>query len=680
MFFRCVAWEQTRLKSQVQGNKTGMEGPAQSLVLQCIVNADNQWGLQKDMAVFQDVLGSAAKEAAFKLRQTPERILGNQVRICGPYEMPVPASINIHFEIVATSFMHSAAANVLVVNQEWFYEAWVPSLLQFDAIWAKTRYAEATMRTALAAAGGDPDKVQYIGWTAPSIYDASIPRERKCVYAVGASLDKVRALKNLFAAGGNGWPATLPPLTITVAPDILAKREPQLCATLRAAANVTLVEEHLKDDECAKLRNASMFHLVLSEADGYGIALAEARSCGAGIVAAAGQPWEELLASSPPALVVHLPTDAHPVRRPNRFGNGLCLGNSYVLQTPVQLLAKSVTDLFGLDQAEYARHSVAMRDTFAAEANAFRLQFIRQIWPALAATAVAKSTLIEGRYLPPPVPELTDAELPRVTILTPTRNRRNFFGLAVRNFWSILYPPEKLEWVILDNSDAGKDVRDLAPVPDSETGEIAKEKIELLRLHGVELLGNKTAATIKYRRVVPRIDVAPRISDMRNQAISYGTGDVFVYMDDDDYYPPESVRARINALNTLTRGDWTLPRAVACTAIGLYHITKYSSAISVPPLSLGLSQRISEATLAHTRAFSAERAFAPATAMAEGEAFFKDRESQVRELPWQGVIVSLLHPYNSSDRRVHAALNDSEPNGCHFGFSDELFTFVSSLV
>jgi hypothetical protein len=66
--------------------------------------------------------------------------------------------------------------------------------------------------------------------------------------------------------------------------------------------------------------------------------------------------------------------------------------------------------------------------------------------------------------------------------------------------------------------------------------------------------------------------------------------------------------------------------------------------------------------------------------MAEGEAFIKGRESQVRELPWQGVIVSLLHPYNNSDRRIHAALNDGEPNGCHFGFSDELFTFVSSLV
>lgn len=57
-----------------------------------------------------------------------------------------------------------------------------------------------------------------------------------------------------------------------------------------------------------------------------------------------------------------------------------------------------------------------------------------------------------------------DADLPMVSIITPTRNRNHFMKLAVYNFYSQNYPKDKLEWVIIDES--SEPVKDLLPADD----------------------------------------------------------------------------------------------------------------------------------------------------------------------------------------------------------------------
>jgi len=54
----------------------------------------------------------------------------------------------------------------------------------------------------------------------------------------------------------------------------------------------------------------------------------------------------------------------------------------------------------------------------------------------------------------------------------------------------------------------------------------------------------------------------------------------------------------------------------------------------------------------------------------------KGREGQCRELSPQDVIVSLIHKKNTSSRKSPAM---AEPNGSHYGFSDELFTLISEI-
>jgi hypothetical protein len=111
-----------------------------------------------------------------------------------------------------------------------------------------------------------------------------------------------------------------------------------------------------------------------------------------------------------------------------------------------------------------------------------------------------------------------------------------------------------------------------------------------------------------------------------------------------------------------------------CTTIPCYDICNYTSFVNVPPITLPLEQRVSEATLCFTRSFWEERNF-PDIQISEGEAFIQGREQKCREISPQEVIVSLVHSKNSSSRRV----TTSEPNGCHYGLKEELFTLVSEI-
>jgi hypothetical protein len=116
--------------------------------------------------------------------------------------------------------------------------------------------------------------------------------------------------------------------------------------------------------------------------------------------------------------------------------------------------------------------------------------------------------------------------------------------------------------------------------------------------------------------------------------------------------------------------------AVFCTVLPSYDIKNFISFMNVPPHFLGQSERVSEATMAYTKQFWEEKGFDNATQIAEGNTFIQGREQMCRELSPQEVIVSLVHPRTTSSRR---APKDMESNGCHFGFTEELFKILTHI-
>ncbi len=106
------------------------------------------------------------------------------------------------------------------------------------------------------------------------------------------------------------------------------------------------------------------------------------------------------------------------------------------------------------------------------------------------------------------------AALPFVSICTPTFNRRPFIPYMLKCFDHQIYPKERMEWIIVD--DGTDKIGDLVQhIP----------QVKYFAYNEKMLLGKK-----------------------RNTMHEKCKGDIIVYMDDDDYYPPERVSHAVDML------------------------------------------------------------------------------------------------------------------------------------
>jgi glycosyltransferase involved in cell wall biosynthesis len=112
-------------------------------------------------------------------------------------------------------------------------------------------------------------------------------------------------------------------------------------------------------------------------------------------------------------------------------------------------------------------------------------------------------------------------QLPFVSICTPTFNRRPFIEHTIKYYLSQDYPKDKMEWIIID--DGSDTIEDLvSDIP------------------GVKYFKYDTKMTLGKKR---------------NVMHEKSKGDIIVYMDDDDYYPPCRVS---HAVDKLTKNKTAL--------------------------------------------------------------------------------------------------------------------------
>ena len=110
------------------------------------------------------------------------------------------------------------------------------------------------------------------------------------------------------------------------------------------------------------------------------------------------------------------------------------------------------------------------------------------------------------------------AARPFVSVLTPTYNRRKFIPALIECYKSQTYPSNRMEWIILDD---GQD--------------------------SVEDIFMEAAKTIPNLRYI-RENKKQLIGYKRNRLHKETKGDIFVCMDDDDYYHPERVSHAVTKL------------------------------------------------------------------------------------------------------------------------------------
>ena len=516
------------------------------------------------------------------------------------------ADINIFIEVVNPSLLSYAAKNIWIPNHEWAFVEWIPYMNMMNEIWVKTHEAERVFKDVTST------RVRYIGWTSLNKQFPAKKNYHKAIVPLGKNQN--REIDVLFKA--YKYTRQAYPDLYTRLPFLHVVSWNKLEVPVAISDHV-IVYDRLSDSEYDNLLAECGLCICLSKSEGFGHAVNEAMASGCNLI----------LSSIPTFLedVVGGNVGAYFCDSSDIETNGKSFGTSLV-STDMFALVNELEDYVDAGFKTHKVGSESMRNVY--ETN--HRHFMERMKPLLSQVLHVETPYSLKDSMP------KEEDLPDVSIVCVTRDRRIFMPILKYSYMIQSYPEDKLELVIVDDGDD--------PIEDT-------------------LIGVPNVTYV-------RLDEKKTIGEKRNIGVSRAMYDVIAFMDDDDVYPNNSVLER-----TAMMLKYNKKECAFCTVIPCYDIAKYSSFMNAPPLDLHMSERVSEATLIFTRKFWEERPFGD-TQIGEGNAFIRGREHMCRELSPQEVIVSLVHPKNTSSRKIP---DFKEPNGCHFGFNEKLFAMVSEI-
>jgi glycosyltransferase involved in cell wall biosynthesis len=197
---------------------------------------------------------------------------------------------------------------------------------------------------------------------------------------------------------------------------------------------------------------------------------------------------------------------------------------------------------------------------------------------------------------------------PEVSICTPTFNRRPFYDMIIKCFLSQTYPREKMEWIIIDDG---------------------TDKIEDLV---------KNIPQVKYFKYDTRMTLGKKRNLMHEKA----SGQYIIYMDDDDFYPPERVQ---HAVDTLKNNPSYLIAGSSEMYIYFKHVNKMYQFGPYGP------NHSTAATFAFRRELLNQTSFQDNAALAEEKHFLKDYKIPMIQLDPLKTILVFSHIHNSFDKK-----------------------------
>ena len=508
------------------------------------------------------------------------------------------ADVNVFLEVINPSLLSCAATNIWIPNHEMTPKTWTPYLEMVDEIWTKTSEAQ------LIFSSLTTKKVRYVGWTSlnkqtpkrKNYYKAIVPLGKNFYREIEPVLSAYKHIK----LNDRDLYSKLPILNIVSHKNLDIDEE---------IKDTIILHKNLSETDYNNLLTECGLCICLSRVEGFGHAINEAMASGCNLILSKISAFTENLAGRSASYCEIRET----------IENTECFGN-FVFSSDISL-RRLLKDYVETSFEERRENSEFVRQKY--EANHIA-------WVQRMKTTIPEVFVEKVNSLP------SEENLPNVSIVCVTKNRRVFMPILKYSYMIQSYPEDKLELIIVDD------------------GEDSIEDT----LFGVPNV------------VYVRLDEAKTIGEKRNIGVSRAMYDVITFMDDDDVYPNNSVLQRVAMMMKTPSKECAF-----CTTIPCYDITRYSSFMNVPPFQLEMSERVSEATLIFTKKFWEERKFSEIQ-IAEGDAFIRGREQMCRELSPQEVIVSLVHPLNTSSRKIP---DFKEPNGCHYGFNEKLFAMVSEI-
>jgi len=198
--------------------------------------------------------------------------------------------------------------------------------------------------------------------------------------------------------------------------------------------------------------------------------------------------------------------------------------------------------------------------------------------------------------------------LPFVSICTPTFNRRPFFEYTIKCYLHQDYPRDRIEWIIIDDG---------------------TDKVEDLVRH---------IQGVKYFKYHEKMTLGKK----RNLMHEKSKGDIIVYMDDDDYYPPERVSHAVDMLQSH-------PSALCAGASEIYiyfkHIDKMYQFGPYGP------NHSTAGTFAFKRKLLENHRYNDDAALAEEKEFLKNYTVPFVQLEPKKTILVFSHRHNTFDKK-----------------------------
>jgi hypothetical protein len=197
-----------------------------------------------------------------------------------------------------------------------------------------------------------------------------------------------------------------------------------------------------------------------------------------------------------------------------------------------------------------------------------------------------------------------------VSVCTPTFNRRPFIPIAFECFRNQNYPKNRIEWIIVDDgTDKIKDLIETSNIPNIRYFEIEKKMS----------LGEK-----------------------RNYMHKHVKGDIIVYMDDDDYYPPDRISHAVERLEQN-------PIALCAGASEIYIYYKYINKMyQCGPYG---PNHATAGTFAFRSDLLKITKYEESASLAEERAFLKDYTIPFVQLDPLKTILVFSHEHNTFDKR-----------------------------
>jgi glycosyltransferase involved in cell wall biosynthesis len=198
---------------------------------------------------------------------------------------------------------------------------------------------------------------------------------------------------------------------------------------------------------------------------------------------------------------------------------------------------------------------------------------------------------------------------PLVSICTPTFNRRPFLPFIIKCFENQTYPKDRMEWIIVDDG---------------------TDKVEDIF---------RDVPRVKYYRYDTKLFLGKK----RNIANEKCSGDIIIYMDDDDYYPADRVS---HAVETLQKN----PNALCAGSSQMYlyfkHLHKMYQFGPYGP------NHATAATFAFRKELLKQTRYDDNAALAEEKYFLKNYTIPFVQLDPMKSILVFSHIHNSFDKKT----------------------------